>query len=232
MTTRIEPTAPPARSRGPATRKRVLSSAHALIAKHGIRLVKMTDISKHAGVSERTLYNIFRTKNDLVSELVAEYQKDLLRKIRRHELGSLAGITESINEISRDLDANPRWAEAISHLYFQREENPEIHRKLHAISLRHFDMSIEIILKRPDATRCKLHEILRHQFANTGYALLHDLSMGRIDGPELGRQLCVALELGLIALARELHTAEPALIYLTTSNGEQSANTIVADVTP
>lgn len=214
------PAARPARSRGPETRRRILRSAEALIAAQGIHLIKMTDISSHAGVSERTLYNIFSTKNDLVSELVSEYQRALLGKIGRDRFDSLEAIMRSINGIALDLERNRRWAEAIAHLYFQPDVAPEIHRNLYAISLRHFDMSIEVILKRPDVRQTALHKMLRHQFANTGYALVHDLAMGRIDGPELGQQLGVALEVSLAALARSADIAIPVFHAETDSRGE------------
>lgn len=191
----------PVRSRGPETRVRALRSAQALIAEHGIRQVKMTDISSHAGLAERTLYNLFSTKNDLISELVAEYQRDLFQRFGRDRIADFDDIKRSIRAIALELAANRRWAEAIAHLYFQPDVSLELYRSLHALGLRHFDMAIDMMPDGVDIRQTGLCGLLRHQFANSGFALLHDLAMGRIDGPELGRQLCAALEAGIAALA-------------------------------
>ncbi len=54
------------------TRQAALDGARRVLAEHGLRKATMGDVAVRGGLAKATLYNHFRTKDDLVSGLVAD----------------------------------------------------------------------------------------------------------------------------------------------------------------
>ncbi len=54
------------------TRVAALDGARRVLAEHGLRKATMGDVAVRGGLAKATLYNHFRTKDDLVSGLVAD----------------------------------------------------------------------------------------------------------------------------------------------------------------
>lgn len=71
-------------------RDRILDAAMILFAKHGIRAVKMDDVSHALSISKRTLYELYDNKEQVLLEGVKKYRK------KRHE--------EFLQELERSKD--------------------------------------------------------------------------------------------------------------------------------
>ena len=71
-------------------RDRILDAAMILFAKHGIRAVKMDDVSHALSISKRTLYELYDNKEQVLLEGVKKYRK------KRHE--------EFLQEVERTKD--------------------------------------------------------------------------------------------------------------------------------
>jgi len=71
-------------------RDRILDAAMMLFAKHGIRAVKMDDVSHALSISKRTLYELYDNKEQVLLEGVKKYRK------KRHE--------EFLQEVERSKD--------------------------------------------------------------------------------------------------------------------------------
>ena len=71
-------------------RDRILDAAMILFAKHGIRAVKMDDVSHALSISKRTLYELYGNKEQVLLEGVKKYRK------KRHE--------EFLQEVERSKD--------------------------------------------------------------------------------------------------------------------------------
>jgi AcrR family transcriptional regulator len=71
-------------------RDRILDAAMILFAKHGIRAVKMDDVSHALSISKRTLYELYDNKEQVLLEGVKKYRK------KRHE--------EFLQEMERSKD--------------------------------------------------------------------------------------------------------------------------------
>lgn len=56
-------------------RPAILEEAQRCFAQYGIRAVKMDDISKNLGISKRTVYELYDTKEDLLCEVVTAWQE-------------------------------------------------------------------------------------------------------------------------------------------------------------
>lgn len=190
----VKPIVKKVRSRGSATPLRVLDAAYALISAHGIGAVTMVEISKAAGVTEMTVYNLFKSKNQLLSKLVEKYQQDLIDRMGEEDESTMAGILRAVRRIALELGQNPRWSGAIAHLYFSEKSDSATYRRLHDIGLRHLRLAVDLMAADGHILRADDLEMAQHQFANTGYALVHDLAIGRIDGEQLANHLEYSLK--------------------------------------
>lgn len=62
------------------TRSALLEATAACLARYGIRKTTMVDVASRSGVAKATLYNHFRTKEDLLAALVEERVQALVAK--------------------------------------------------------------------------------------------------------------------------------------------------------
>ncbi len=51
-------------------KERIIQEASSLFFKHGIRSITMSDIANHMGISKRTLYEVFKDKEELLEESI------------------------------------------------------------------------------------------------------------------------------------------------------------------
>ena len=63
-------------------KEEILPTAMRAFAKHGIRAVKMDDIARQLGISKRTLYEIYDTKEKLLFESVKTFRQQRDRQLR------------------------------------------------------------------------------------------------------------------------------------------------------
>jgi AcrR family transcriptional regulator len=96
-----------------ATRKRILEAAYRLFRRRGYARVSMDEIAAAAAVTKRTVYQHFRSKDDLLA-LVLEAQHGLAMQAFRTFAGELKGSPEAIvqamfSELAVWAD-QPRWA--------------------------------------------------------------------------------------------------------------------------
>src|SRR6516165_419657 len=69
------------------TRRLLSEVATRLFAERGFENVKVTEIADASNVSEKTVFNYFETKEDLILEGRVEVEADLLRSVRERESG-------------------------------------------------------------------------------------------------------------------------------------------------
>ena len=75
-------------------KSRILEAAMRAFAEKGIRAVKMDDVAAELGISKRTLYEIYATKEDLIYEGVRQY-----RELVRVQMEVVARESENVMEI-------------------------------------------------------------------------------------------------------------------------------------
>jgi AcrR family transcriptional regulator len=66
------------------TRKRILSTAAAVYAEHGITATRSADVARAAGVAHGTLFLHFPTQEDLITAVIDDFGEGLCRRL--HEL--------------------------------------------------------------------------------------------------------------------------------------------------
>ena len=89
-------------------RERILEESAHLFFGRGIKSVTMNDVANHLGISKRTLYEVFKDKNELVTECVvrilSESQEKAMEHFDKHEnviQGFLAMYEEHLKNISK-----------------------------------------------------------------------------------------------------------------------------------
>lgn len=85
------------------TRAAALDGARRVLAEHGLRKATMGDVAVRGGLAKATLYNHFRTKDDLVSALVAEEVGELgvdCRDLAREDLA--VALTRAADAVAGD----------------------------------------------------------------------------------------------------------------------------------
>ena len=90
-----------------ATRKRMLEAAYELFYRHGYARVSVDQIGDRAGVTKRTLYDHFRSKDELLAA-VLEFQHEIaLAYFQQWKLDETQDIAEMIDHLFADL---ARWS--------------------------------------------------------------------------------------------------------------------------
>ncbi|MBS0641682.1 MAG: TetR/AcrR family transcriptional regulator [Proteobacteria bacterium] len=109
---RVSRSTGPARGGVQATRQAILEAAQALFYGVGIRAATMEDIAARAGVTKRTLYYYFRSKDDLIAaclDKLGEVERDRFASVLSPSAGSLEARVRSLfATLARDV-RDPRW---------------------------------------------------------------------------------------------------------------------------
>ncbi len=94
-----------------ATRQRILTAAEDLFYQEGIRATGVDRIAAHAGITKRTLYQHFPSKDDLITAYVEGNERPALGRYQ----ALVADVAEAADQVERifgnlgRVAANPRW---------------------------------------------------------------------------------------------------------------------------
>lgn len=94
------------------TRARILEATGKLFYREGIRSVSMDDVAARAGVTKRTLYYHFRSKDDLIAANLGARDQPTVDRILQwmdEKGGALAGQVAAVFAHTAKLATNPRW---------------------------------------------------------------------------------------------------------------------------
>jgi AcrR family transcriptional regulator len=96
---------------GEATHARILKVAYRLFYRRGYGRVSMDAVAEAAGVTKRTVYQHFESKDALLGALLAEREDDALDLVRQWETGANteAALIEAIFGGLDRWAARPRW---------------------------------------------------------------------------------------------------------------------------
>eukprot|EP00764_Aduncisulcus_paluster_P001644 gnl/Carplike_NY0171/12388_a17879_113.p1 GENE.gnl/Carplike_NY0171/12388_a17879_113~~gnl/Carplike_NY0171/12388_a17879_113.p1 ORF type:complete len:209 (-),score=3.28 gnl/Carplike_NY0171/12388_a17879_113:411-1037(-) len=108
-------------------KQHILKQAGNLYLKFGIRGVTMDDVAVEFGISKKTLYQYFKDKEDMVSQVIDYYLKNPVFKLNSEESG---------NSIDRYFALRRHVAKTIKHfnnnLEFELKKTyPLLHKKVH-----------------------------------------------------------------------------------------------------
>lgn len=85
------------RSSSAETRQKIIDATLAIAAKKGFEQATTAEIARRAGVAEGSIYNHFRTKDDLLIHMVGEYAGSFLAQLSDR----LSGESDPVRKIER-----------------------------------------------------------------------------------------------------------------------------------
>ena len=94
------------------TRERIIQAANALFYSEGIRRVSVDEVAARAGLTKRTLYYHFRSKDDLVAAYLAARDQPNLALFRKWFADAEGGLPAKVEAIFRNLARSarhPKW---------------------------------------------------------------------------------------------------------------------------
>ena len=127
-------------------KERILSEAFQMFMKSGIRSVTMDQISNYMGISKRTLYEIFREKNELLREGI-EYFSNIRRAEARHIIETSGNVIEAIYIL---ITKGEEMRQQINPMFFEdiRKYLPEIHHHITTEGrMREYSFTLEVLKK-------------------------------------------------------------------------------------
>lgn len=98
-----------------ATRRRILDAAYELFYQKGFGRVGVDDIAAAAGITKRTLYYHFKSKDDLLAAVLELHSELALARIRKYEGRYSGSASEILDVLFAELSrwsAKPAWTGA------------------------------------------------------------------------------------------------------------------------
>lgn len=134
----ISPLPPPKTRRGEATRQKILDAAEREIGQKGFAEASVSTITTEAKVGQGTFYLYFRSKEDVLRELVLR----MGRRLRRHLTLAIANAPSRIEAEQRGLLAFLEFARAHPDLYRVVQESqfvdPAVYRRYYEDFARNY----------------------------------------------------------------------------------------------
>jgi Transcriptional regulator len=109
-------------------KERIVQEASLLFFENGIRNITMSDIANHLGISKRTLYEIFKDKEDLLEFCVDERIGRAGKEMRQMATGSENVISSLMQVYRKHLDEVHNTNKSVIHEL--KKYHPRIYRKI------------------------------------------------------------------------------------------------------
>ena len=147
-----KPLPPPKTGRGEITRRKILDAARREIGKRGYAESSVSSITTAAGVGQGTFYLYFRSKEEVMRELV----QHMGRNLRRHLTEATEGAPDRIEAERRGLRAYIEFARRTPAIYRIVEESqfvdPAIYRRHYADFARSYRKALTQAAKKGEIT--------------------------------------------------------------------------------
>jgi AcrR family transcriptional regulator len=102
------------RKKSDETRRKIMNAAYESFWRAGFARSNVDLIAERAGVTKRTLYAHFRSKDDLLAAVLTQYSElatERLRKIESRMPADVAGTVDSLfSQLSGWAKSTPRWS--------------------------------------------------------------------------------------------------------------------------
>jgi AcrR family transcriptional regulator len=148
MDAQTKPLPPPKTGRGEITRRKILDAARREIGRRGFAEASVSSITAAAGVGQGTFYLYFRSKEDVMRELV----QHMGRSLRRHLTEAIEGAPNRIEAERRGLRAYLEFARKTPAIYRIVEESqfvdPAIYRRYYTDFARSYRTALTQAAKR------------------------------------------------------------------------------------
>jgi len=191
-------------------RKRILSTAMTLFAERGIKGVKMDDIAQQLGISKRTLYEIYKDKEELLYQGVLSYNRE-----RHDHLVSYAQSASSVIDVIAEAYrmklkevhvVNPLFYEDIMKYPKVSTLLKEEHERTHDGYFTFMQHGVDEGCLRPDVN----YELFQHLLEGLGMHIMHNQLLKKYSVEELFDNMFLVALRGLCT-SKGLQLLEDAL---------------------
>ena len=165
---------------------RILSEAQHLLDEKGVKGFTIRELSRRADVAQRTLYNVFGSKEDIIVSAIEQYHATLdMPRVTGPE--TVADQLNHIQTAARVVLSLRRYATAMVDVFFSPEVDRRIYDSLRRISLSGANGWVEhaeagkVLVKISDKERERLIALM----VNVTYANITDWAASRISDSEL-----------------------------------------------
>ena len=162
-----------------ALRGRVLEAATALFSERGFAETKVADICERADVAQKTFFNYFATKQDLLREIAVLALDELLVDVetaRKQERTTAARLSRFFAQMAARVEQggamHRELVTELVHTVHGMPEKSEHARRLHAA----FDALVREGLAAGELTRRHAPETLTQMILGTYYVLIFDFA--------------------------------------------------------
>lgn len=204
-------------------RQRILAQAQAMLDELGVEGFTIRELSSRADVAQRTLYNLFGSKEDIVASAIHDHFAGLLDEVAPPP--PAADFPGHLRRIDILLDRTielKRYATAMVGVFFSPSVDRRLYDTLRWISEggsaawlpRAVEGGVLVKLSPED------HERLSTLLINTGYANITDWAAGRISAGEMKIRFKMNFLICIQALARPPHRAAIAALLERVRRGE------------
>ena len=84
-------------NRGPDKKRKILNSAIKIFGDKGFQNATISEIAKEAGIGDATIYEYFKSKEDILLEIPVEVTKELIPQLNDH----MMGIKGALNKLRK-----------------------------------------------------------------------------------------------------------------------------------
>lgn len=167
-------------------KSRILSEAQRLLDEQGVTGFTIRELSRRADVAQRTLYNVFGSKEDIIVSAIETYHATL-QMPQNAPVENLEQELEVIEAAAKVVISLRRYSTAMVDVFFSPAVDPRIYASLRRISLSGANHWIElagadkVLVKMSETERERLRSLL----VNVTYANITDWAASRISDAEL-----------------------------------------------
>ena len=104
-------------------RERILQTTRDQLAEHGYDGVNMRELARAAGVATNTLYNLYKSKDNLILEAEIEFIEALKGSVDADNHTALENFIAFHGELAEGMERNPRYAQSMTKILINAARN-------------------------------------------------------------------------------------------------------------
>ena len=184
-------------------RRRVLAVARKMIAEHGFSGFNVRELCARAGIAQKTLYNAFGSKENVVAMAIRQYQADFNeRVVYQHDPISVIGRLErTIKVHSRNVEIRP-YTTAIMAVYNSPTADRSIRTAIREVAYSAINPWATALRRGRQFAEGVTMEDYIQLSVTAQYAVLTDWCVGEIEDVDLVERMCSAYLITLSGTTR------------------------------
>ena len=175
-------------------KRRILTEAQALLDELGVEGFTIRELSRRANVAQRTLYNVFGSKEDIIASAIELHFHSLIGAAPAYVAdGDLDALVARAKGIVDVITGIRRYAAAMMGVFFSPGADPKIHESLVRVWRAGAGAWLDPTGKHSFLVRMSPAQLeaLAALLMNTAYANIGDWVAGRISDAEFRRRATV-----------------------------------------